>query len=92
MRTLANYIRVPGMQRAQEVPVSVMNYDPYAGENGQPPAWMQSGQRTVNTTMPVGSGGGGRTTAMPEVVMADGTRYRPQNRTRTNTVADLVRG
>jgi len=70
VRTLANYIRVPGMQRAQEVPVSVMNYDPYAGENGQPPAWMQSGQRNVNTTMPVGGA----------------------QRTRTNTVADLVRG
>lgn len=54
IRTLADYIRVPGMQPAQEVPVQIWN--PNQSANGTSSA---SSRMPTSNTMPVGGGGGG---------------------------------
>lgn len=64
VRTLADYIRVPGMHAAQEVPVQQWTHDPRSSADfdahraaglasGQDMSWMNQQRPPVNTSMPI---------------------------------------
>lgn len=87
VRTLADYIRVPGMRPAQEVPVQQWTHQPYTPATPPP-----SAGAPTSSTMPVG--GETRITPQPSSPgrFVGPARYVSAPRPERRTLADYTRG
>lgn len=101
IRTLADYIRVPGMRPAQEVPVQQWMADPRPQSEfdahraagiaaGQDMSWMDAQRPPVSNTMPVG-GNLQMYAQMPPQGPSDQRMFISPQRRQARTLADYAR-